>query len=108
MHSLLLLTQKTIYIVGMKTESHSVIAHPLEISFANIAVACTDSSGIADDQFSYVLKKSMFYFIRGVCLDFDLQEWFDFPVPDITIKANFNDHCQVGISIYDLRPSTIL
>ena len=57
--------------------------------FAINDVAFTDKTGIDHDKFSFGLKKSLYNFMHGQCLDYDLQDWFDFKIPKTTIKKNF-------------------
>ena len=58
-------------------------------TFANNDLNYIDSTGIDHEQFSFGLKKSLFNFMHGICLDYDLQEWFDFKIPKTTIRPDF-------------------
>ena len=58
-------------------------------TFANNDLTYTDSTGIDHEQFSFGLKKSLFNFMHGICLDYDLQDWFDFKIPKTTIHPDF-------------------
>ncbi len=94
--------------VGMDPEAFGVIAHPQDISFADNEVAFTDKTGIDHDKFSYGLKKSLYNYMHGVCFEFDLQEWFDFKIPETTIKADFIHRCIDQTPFTELRPSSLL
>lgn len=57
--------------------------------FAINDVAFKDKTGVDHEQFSFGLKKSLYNFMHGQCLDFDVQDWFAFKIPRTTIKKNF-------------------
>jgi hypothetical protein len=76
--------------VGMYPEKFGVIKETEVIgTFANNDLNYIDSTGIDHEQFSFGLKKSLFNFMHGICLDYDLQEWFDFTIPKTTIHPDF-------------------
>ena len=76
--------------VGMHPEKFGVTKETDLIgTFANNDLNYIDSTGIDHEQFSFGLKKSLFNFMHGICLDYDLQEWFDFKIPKTTIRPNF-------------------
>jgi hypothetical protein len=76
--------------VGMYPEKFGVTKETEVIgTFANNDLTYTDSTGIDHEQFSFGLKKSLFNFMHGICLDYDLQEWFDFTIPKTTIHPDF-------------------
>lgn len=76
--------------VGMYPEKFGVTKETDLIgTFANNDLNYIDSTGIDHDQFSFGLKKSLFNFMHGICLDYDLQEWFDFKIPKTTIRPDF-------------------
>ncbi|QSE99352.1 B12-binding domain-containing radical SAM protein [Fulvivirga lutea] len=75
--------------VGLHPELYGVTPEKEEITFAHNDVQFTDSTGIDHDQFSYGLKKSLFNYMHGLCFEFDLQEWFDFNIPQTTIPEDF-------------------
>ena len=76
--------------VGMYPEKFGVTKNSNKIgTFANNDLTYTDSTGIDHEQFSFGLKKSLFNFMHGICLDFDLQDWFDFKIPKTTIRPDF-------------------
>ena len=76
--------------VGMYPEKFGVVKDSDTIgTFANNDLTYTDTTGIDHDQFSFGLKKSLFNFMHGICLDYDLQDWFDFTIPKTTIRPDF-------------------
>ena len=76
--------------VGMYPEKFGVVKDSDSIgTFANNDLTYTDTTGIDHDQFSFGLKKSLFNFMHGICLDYDLQDWFDFTIPKTTIRPDF-------------------
>ncbi len=76
--------------VGMYPEKFGVVKDSDTIgTFANNDLTYTDTTGIDHDQFSFGLKKSLFNFMNGICVDYDLQDWFDFTIPKTTIGPDF-------------------
>lgn len=80
--------------VGMYPEKFGVVpvSPPLEglgVVFANNDINYVDKTGIDHNKFSFGLKKSLFNFMHGICLDFELQEWFDFKIPRTKIHPDF-------------------
>ena len=77
-------------LVGMYPEKFGVTKDTNAVgTFANNDLTYTDSTGIDHEQFSFGLKKSLFNFMHGICLDYDLQDWFDFKIPKTTIRPDF-------------------
>ena len=75
--------------VGLDPAAFGIESHPQPITFANNDVRFTDSTGIDHDRFSFGLKKSLFNYMHGLCFEYPLREWFDFPVPDTTVEPDF-------------------
>lgn len=76
--------------VGMYPEKFGVIKDSNTVgAFANNDLTYADSTGIDHEQFGFGLKKSLFNFMHGICLDYDLQDWFDFKIPKTTIRPDF-------------------
>lgn len=79
--------------VGLKPEEFGVIPEVKEISFANNDIQFKDKTGINHDKFSFGLKKSLFNYMHGICFDYDLQDWFDFKIPQTKISLNYIQEC---------------
>jgi len=76
--------------VGLYPEKFGVTKATEAIgTFANNDIDYTDSTGINHDKFSFGLKKSLFNFMHGICLDYELQDWFDFKIPKTKIDPYF-------------------
>jgi hypothetical protein len=76
--------------VGMFPERFNVVKETETIgTFANNDINYIDKTGIDHNKFSYGLKKSLFNFMHGICLDYKLQDWFDFKIPRVTIPSDF-------------------
>jgi hypothetical protein len=76
--------------VGMYPEKFGVQKESDAVgTFANNDLTYIDATGIDHDQFSFGLKKSLYNFMHGICLDYALQDWFDFTIPKTTIRPDF-------------------
>lgn len=76
--------------VGMNPEKYQVINLTPELgTFANNDLVHQEKSGMKHDKFSFGLKKSLFNYMHGLCLDYDLQEWFDFKVPRTKVAPHY-------------------
>lgn len=76
--------------VGMYPEKFGVVKNSDAIgTFANNDLTYRDNTEIDHDQFSFGLKKSLYNFMHGICLDYDLQDWFDFTIPKTTLRPDF-------------------
>jgi hypothetical protein len=76
--------------VGMFPERFGVVKeHEAIGTFANNDINYIDKTGIDHNKFSYGLKKSLFNFMHGICLDYKLQDWFDFKIPRVTVPSDF-------------------
>lgn len=74
-------------------------------SFANNDLEFVDPSGVDHDQFSEGLKTSLFNYMHGICFEYELQEWFDFIVPETTIAP---DHIETFLNLKeddDFKPN---
>jgi hypothetical protein len=58
-------------------------------TFANNDLVSIDRQGCDHELFSAGLKKSLYNFMHGICLDFPLQEWFEFRIPRTTVSPKF-------------------
>jgi hypothetical protein len=91
--------------VGMFPDEYGVIPEQNQITFANNDVNFKDKTGINHDQFSFGLKKSLFNYMHGICFEYDLQEWFDFDVPNTTIDPDFIYNALQDDVSFELKPN---
>jgi len=91
--------------VGMFPEEFGVIPEQNEITFANNDINFKDKTGINHDKFSFGLKKSLFNYMHGICFDYDLQDWFDFKIPNTKIPSDYIVSCLEKESNFDIKPS---
>lgn len=75
--------------IGLDPEAYGIIPQKQAISFAHNDIEFTDQTGINHDRFSYGLRKSLFNYMHGLCLDDPLQNWFDFKIPHPKVSSNF-------------------
>jgi hypothetical protein len=61
--------------------------------FADNDLYHDDPAGADHDLFSEGLRKSLFNYMHGMCLDFPLQEWFDHDVPETSIPKGYIEQC---------------
>ncbi|OUS14910.1 radical SAM protein [Nonlabens dokdonensis] len=79
--------------VGMNPEEFGITPQLNPISFANNDVQFDDPTGVDHEQFSYGLKKSLFNYMHGIGFELDLQDWFDFKVPQSQIDPHYIEDC---------------
>jgi radical SAM superfamily enzyme YgiQ (UPF0313 family) len=91
--------------VGMFPEEFGVIPIQNEITFANNDIQFKDKTGIDHDKFSFGLKKSLFNYMHGICFDYELQDWFDFKIPNTTISSDFIVSCLEKKVFFEIKPS---
>lgn len=94
--------------VGMAPEDYGVIPIIEEITFAHNDIQFKDTTGIDHDQFSYGLKKSLFNFMHGVCLDEPLQDWFEFKIPKTTVNPNYIENCLLDPEQFNIKSNAKL
>lgn len=58
-------------------------------AFANNDIMHIDETGADHESFSFGLKKSLFNYMHGICLDDPLQKWFEFKVPKTKIAPDY-------------------
>ncbi len=76
--------------VGLHPEMFDVTKiEPENDTFANNDLDHIDPLGANHALFSEGLRKSLFNYMHGVCLDFPLHRWFDFKVPKTTIPKRY-------------------
>jgi hypothetical protein len=91
--------------VGMIPSAFGVIPEMKDITFANNDIQFKDITGINHDKFSFGLKKSLFNFMHGICFDYDLQDWFDFKIPNTTITSDYIVSCLENENTFATKPS---
>ncbi|QCE43457.1 radical SAM protein [Psychroserpens sp. NJDZ02] len=79
--------------IGLNPTEYGITPNYKSITFANNDIDFTDSTGINHSQFSFGLKKSLFNFMHGIGFDMDLQEWFDFGIPQTSIAPFYIEDC---------------
>ncbi len=79
--------------VGLNPDAYGVLPVNESISFAHNDIQFTDTTGIDHSMFSFGLKKSLFNYMHGLCFDFELQEWFDFEIPETTVERDYIFNC---------------
>ncbi|WP_333862082.1 B12-binding domain-containing radical SAM protein [Chitinophaga sp.] len=58
-------------------------------AFANNDLEHIDDTGAEHEEFAFGLKKSLFNFMHGVCLDDPLQNWFEMKIPRTKIPPDY-------------------
>jgi hypothetical protein len=91
--------------VGMFPEEFGVIPEKNKITFANNDINFKDKTGIDHDKFSFGLKKSLFNFMHGICLDYPLQDWFEFKIPNTRVLPDYIVSCLEKESDFNIKPS---
>lgn len=67
-----------------------------------------DPTGAEHELFETGLRKSLFNYMNGVGLEMDLQEWFDFEVPETSIEANYIERCLQEEILPKFRPNQMV
>jgi hypothetical protein len=91
--------------VGMFPEEFGVIPQMNDITFANNDIQFKDKTGIDHDKFSFGLKKSLFNYMHGICFDYELQDWFDFKIPNTKIPSDYIISCLETEKKFNLKPT---
>jgi hypothetical protein len=63
-------------------------AKEVDILFADNDVEHIDETGADHESFSFGLKKSLFNYMQGLCIDDPLSKWFEMKVPKTTVAAD--------------------
>ncbi len=83
--------------VGLEPAKFEVVKEGPDFGgFADNDLYHDDPSGADHDLFSEGLRKSLFNYMHGMCLDFPLQEWFDHKVPETSIPPEYIEQCLNG------------
>lgn len=93
--------------VGMHPERFDVIRENKTLgSFANNDLVHQDPGGADHEKYSYGLKKSLLNYMYGICLEYPLQEWFDFEIPDTSIAPDYIEQALLDETPVTPKPST--
>ncbi|RAJ15424.1 B12-binding domain-containing radical SAM protein [Arenibacter echinorum] len=91
--------------VGLNPAEYHIIPDYQPITFANNDIQFRDTTGIDHERFSYGLKKSLFNYMHGICLDHPLHQWFDFKIPKTTIAPNFIENALAEEPVLNTKPN---
>jgi len=77
--------------VGLAPEKYEVVKTGPDFGgFADNDLYHDDPKGTDHDLFSDGLRKSLFNYMHGICIeDYPLKDWFDFKVPKTTVSPHF-------------------
>lgn len=90
--------------VGLNPDAYGVtLAGPPPGPFANNDLVHIDPTGCDPERFGPGLAKAIYNYMHGVGLDIDVRNWFDFPVPQSRVPADF-----VGKALASFRSSSPL
>jgi radical SAM superfamily enzyme YgiQ (UPF0313 family) len=68
---------------------HCTIVLPSACGFARNDLVHMDSAGCVHQNFTKGLNKAVYNFMHGIGTDLPIKDWFDFPVPAISVKRNY-------------------
>lgn len=92
--------------IGLEPEKYQVVKiGPEKGLFADNDLSHDDPKGTDHERFSQGLKKALFNYMHGICIDFPLQEWFEFKVPKPSVPKNFIHHAINNALPYSLKPN---
>jgi hypothetical protein len=95
--------------VGLHPEEFDVMRIGPDLGkFAYNDLEHQDPSGANHDLFAEGLRKSLFNYMHGVCLDFPLSEWFDFKVPTPSISPRYIEKSIREIPDAATRPNALV
>ena len=81
---------------------HCTIVLPSGGGFARNDLVHMDSAGCVHQDFTKGLNKAVYNFMHGIGTDMAIKDWFDFPVPAISVKRNY---VKQAISAHGLEKS---
>ncbi|MBU2950146.1 radical SAM protein [Tamlana agarivorans] len=90
--------------IGLEPNNYHITPNYKTITFANNDVDFTDNTGLDHSQFSYGLKKSLFNFMHGIGFELPLQDWFDFKIPNTSIKQDYIYDCLEPSVNFKIKP----
>jgi hypothetical protein len=95
--------------VGLHPEEFDVMRlGPDTGRFANNDLEHQDPLGADHDLFAEGLRKSLFNYMHGVCLDFPLSRWFDFKVPTTSVSPKYIEKSISEPADSNVRPNAIV
>ncbi|MFZ4440765.1 MAG: B12-binding domain-containing radical SAM protein, partial [Syntrophales bacterium] len=79
--------------VGKNPEKYhcTILDHPVGV-FAKNDLVHVDHRGCEHQFFELGLNKAVYNFMYGIGTDLAIKDWFDFPVPAISVKRNYVKH----------------
>ncbi|UYQ95018.1 radical SAM protein [Chitinophaga horti] len=75
-------------------------------AFANNDIVHVDETGADHEAFGFGLKKSLFNYMHGLCLDDPLQKWFEFKVPKTKVATDYIEKSLVEDIYVAPKPTT--
>jgi hypothetical protein len=95
--------------VGLHPEEFDVMRlGPDTGRFANNDLEHQDPLGADHDLFAEGLRKSLFNYMHGVCLDFPLSRWFDFKVPTTSVSPKYIEKSISEPADSNVRPNALV
>jgi hypothetical protein len=95
--------------VGLHPEEFDVMRiGPDAGLFADNDLEHNDPLGADHGKFSEGLRKSLFNFMHGICLDFPLSKWFDFKVPKTSVSPDYIEQSVRDHSEATTRPNAVV
>ena len=91
--------------VGLNPSEYGITPNYKDITFANNDVDFIDKTGIDHSKFSSGLKSSLFNYMHNVGFDMNLQEWFNFEIPQPTIAPFFIEDCLTENINLSIKPT---
>lgn len=76
--------------VGLSPQDYGIELIPLPpVTFAKNDIEFIDPTGVDHDSLGLALKKGLYNFMHGVCLEDDIRTWFEGRVPRSKVARNF-------------------
>ncbi|MFN8286620.1 MAG: radical SAM protein [Chitinophagales bacterium] len=95
--------------VGLNPKKYGVVhTGPQFGGFADNDFFHDDPTGADHDLFAEGLRKSLFNYMHGVGIDFDLKSWFDFKTPRTSVKPNFIEQSLADTTDSDIKPTAMV
>jgi len=76
--------------------------------FADNDLYFEDATQIDHDSFAAGLKKSLFNFMHGICLDYPFSDWFDFEIPETSIPIDYIETSILDNEIINIRKNAVV